>query len=228
MDFFRFPHTPHLVWLADGRPRDDKLLAPDEADDFLCHRIIVEEKVDGANIGFSLDEELNLCFQNRGALLSRDWCPAQFKPLFRWIQRCRDALMDALLPDLTLFGEWCYAVHSIMYVRLPDWFLGFDVFDRARNEFWEVARRNRFLHELGLTPVPFLGEGYFSLADLKSMLGRSRIGDMPAEGLYLRWEENGKLKGRAKIVRPEFVQDIDEHWSRRKLETNCLEGKASW
>ncbi|NLZ78249.1 MAG: DNA ligase, partial [Gammaproteobacteria bacterium] len=25
-DFFRFPHTPHIDWLGEGMPRDDKVL----------------------------------------------------------------------------------------------------------------------------------------------------------------------------------------------------------
>ena len=29
-DFFRFPHTPHLAWLGEGSPRDDKVLLPNE------------------------------------------------------------------------------------------------------------------------------------------------------------------------------------------------------
>jgi hypothetical protein len=29
-DFFRFPHTPHLAWLGNGSPRDDKVLSPHE------------------------------------------------------------------------------------------------------------------------------------------------------------------------------------------------------
>ena len=29
-DFFRFPHTPHIAWLGQGTPRDDKVLSPDE------------------------------------------------------------------------------------------------------------------------------------------------------------------------------------------------------
>ena len=34
-DFFRFPHTPHIAWLATGAPRDDKVLSPDEAHELL-------------------------------------------------------------------------------------------------------------------------------------------------------------------------------------------------
>ena len=54
-DFYRFPHTPHLAWLGSAPPRDDKVLTPQEAKSFLSADVLVEEKVDGANLGFSVD-----------------------------------------------------------------------------------------------------------------------------------------------------------------------------
>ena len=35
-DFFRFPHTPHLAWLGEGSPRDDKVLSPNEVTGLLA------------------------------------------------------------------------------------------------------------------------------------------------------------------------------------------------
>ena len=47
-DFFRFPSTPHLAWLAkDGMPRDDKVLSPAEAQALLSGDGVVEEMLDG-------------------------------------------------------------------------------------------------------------------------------------------------------------------------------------
>lgn len=54
MSFFRFPHTPHLAWLGTVPPRSDKVLAEDEVANLLAKEVVVEEKVDGANIGFSV------------------------------------------------------------------------------------------------------------------------------------------------------------------------------
>src|SRR5690606_34727110 len=52
--FFRFPRTAHLVWLGEGQPRDDKVLLPSDAEALLAGSVVVEEKIDGANIGFSV------------------------------------------------------------------------------------------------------------------------------------------------------------------------------
>jgi hypothetical protein len=51
--FHKFPHTPHLFWLGDGKPRADKVMSPNEVAEFLTGELLVEEKVDGANMGLS-------------------------------------------------------------------------------------------------------------------------------------------------------------------------------
>jgi hypothetical protein len=55
------------------------------------------------------------------------------------------------------------------------------------------------------------------------MLGHSGLADGPAEGVYVRLEDDNRLLARAKLVRPEFTQAIDRHWSHRRLVTNQLE-----
>src|SRR4051794_29822745 len=81
--FFRFPHTPHIAWNGVGRPRDDKVLSPCEIRELLGHEVVVEEKIDGANLGFSVDEHGILRAQNRGSYLSVDEDRGQWKPLKR-------------------------------------------------------------------------------------------------------------------------------------------------
>src|SRR5690606_6231534 len=144
-DFIRFPRTPHLVWLGADAPGDDKLLAPDEADGLLSHEVIVEEKVDGTNIGLSVDEDDMVRVQRRGENVSLDAPHPQFKPLRHWLAMHRLPLVEGLGRTRILFGEWCYARHSVQYDRLPDWFVAFDVFDRAAGRFWSVERRNALL-----------------------------------------------------------------------------------
>ncbi|MFO7180611.1 MAG: RNA ligase family protein [Pseudomonadota bacterium] len=225
-EFFRFPRTPHLVWLGEGQPRDDKVLAPHELEEFLSHELVLEEKIDGANLGFSVAADGTLRAQNRGKYLRWEEDVGQFKTLGRWLRDKEQRLIDALYPDLMLFGEWCYAVHHVRYDRLPDWFLAFDVYDRARGEFWSVPRRNALARELGLSVVPSLGAGKFDLPALLARLGNSKVATGAAEGIYLRYDEGDRLIARAKLVRREFVQSIDEHWSKRLLETNTLATRA--
>ncbi len=76
--------------------------------------------------------------------------------------------------------------------------------------------------ELGLALVPRLGAGRFDLVNLRGFLEQSQLTDGPAEGLYVRRDEGDRLVARAKLVRSEFVSNIDEHWSKRALQTNAL------
>jgi hypothetical protein len=227
MVYFRFPRTPHLAWLAPGEPRRDKVLSPLEAQVLLSHQVIVEEKVDGANLGFSIDEAGDLRAQNRGAFLLPENSHPQFKPLFRWMAQRRSALVKALAPDLMLFGEWCYAVHAVQYTALPDWFLAFDVYDRADGQFWSAARRDDLVRQIGVSQVPEIAAGRFDFTALKSLLGPSKLTTGPVEGIYVRYDSGDHLVARAKLVRPEFVQGISTHWSRQQIRTNSLESATA-
>ncbi len=219
--FFKFPHTPHLLWLGRTPCREDKVLSPEEAHTFLDGVVTVEEKVDGANIGFSLDDRAELRAQSRGNYLARGSHP-QFQPLWTWIETRRFELIEALQPGLMLFGEWCFALHSVPYNRLPDWFLGFDVYDRAAARFWSSERRDRLLNNLGLASVPRLAHERLATKQLLSLLGTSRLSGGPMEGIYLRRDRGDWLEQRAKIVRPEFVEQIGKHWSEEALVKNEL------
>ncbi len=221
-EFFRFPHTPHLAWLGPGKPRDDKVLDAEDVRELLSGEVLVEEKVDGANLGFSLDPHGGLRAQNRGHYIVLEAPEGQWKPLKRWLSTRRHLLAEVLTPELMLFGEWCYAVHSIRYTALPDWFLAFDVYDRSKAEFWSVERRDVLALRLEMATVPSLGGGRFDVAGLCRQLDKSALTDGPAEGLYIRREADGRLLSRAKLVRAEFTQAIDEHWSKRGLQANQL------
>jgi RNA ligase len=227
-DFIRFPHTPHLAWLAPGRPRDDKVLDNAEVAELLADEVVVEEKVDGANVGLSVDVDGNLRAQNRGRWLTPGDHP-QFGPLWPWMHARADLFRQHLGHAHIVFGEWCFAVHSVHHDRLPDWFLGFDVLDRHDESFWSSTRRNDLLARLEIEPVPQLLRGHTSLAGLKQLLEQaaSRVGDGPPEGLYVRRESNDRLIARAKLVRADFVQQIDEHWSRRRMQTNRLHSRSA-
>lgn len=219
-EFFRYPHTPHLAWLGGTPPRADKVLTPAEASNQLAGPVVLEEKVDGANLGFSLDEGANLRVQNRGSYLSTTDLPGQFRSLSAWLAPRSDALTEALFPDLMVFGEWCYAVHSVRYMTLPDWFLAFDVYDRAEGRFWSCERRDVLARRLGLSVVPRIGMGMRTLDQIVADLGESTFTPDPMEGIYVRRDDDQWNVARAKVVRPEFVQAIGPHWSSRRLEAN--------
>jgi hypothetical protein len=223
-DFFKFPTTPHLAVLGKGTVRDDKVLSQEERDAFLRHRLIVEEKVDGANMGISVAASGEIRVQNRGAYLVKPYY-GQWKRLPEWLSPRTDLFFDLLRDRYILFGEWCYAQHSVYYDGLPDWFLGFDIFDKVDRKFFSCRRRDEILVALKVFKTPRIKEGFFSFAGLQELFSTSLLGEAPAEGLYMRWDTNGWLGNRAKLVRPTFLQTIVDHWSQRNIRTNKLQDK---
>lgn len=226
-DFFRFPHTPHLAWLGQTESRADKVLSASEAASLTSSVLTVEEKLDGANLGFSLGPSGELRVQNRGAYLTEPH-GGQFARLPAWLATHGEAIAEALLDHhespLVLFGEWCAARHSLAYTRLPDWLLLFDVFDTKAERFWSSTRRNALARSLGLATAPQVAQRHFRLNDLIEGLDTwpSRFRDGPLEGVVVRKESADWCEQRAKLVRADFTQSIGEHWRGRQVEWNRL------
>ena len=221
-DFFKFPATPHLATLPGVDVREDKVLTDAEREEFLHHNLIVEEKLDGANLGISFDSDGNIRSQNRGAYLNLPES-GQWKKLDQWLTAKTEALFDTLSDRFILFGEWCYAMHSVFYDHLPDWFLGFDLYDKHVEKFLSIERRDNLLKKTGIIQVPRIARRRFELCELEKLLSESAFSRQPAEGLYLRIDHGDWLLRRAKLVRPAFVQSIDRHWSRSGVKPNRLD-----
>jgi ATP-dependent RNA circularization protein (DNA/RNA ligase family) len=220
-DFFKFPSTPHLATMPGVDIRDDKVLTESERDAFLRHELTVEEKVDGANLGLSFDANGNIRAQNRGAYLHLPGA-GQWKKLGEWLALHTDTLFEHLSDRHILFGEWCYAQHSIFYDRLPGWFLAFDVYDREAGRFLATARRDQLLGEMHISKVPDIVRGRFTYSGIQKLLSQSKLTNQPAEGIYLRIDHGDWLEQRAKLVRPAFIQSVEQHWSRSTIRPNQL------
>ena len=227
-DFFRFPATPHLAWLAkDGMPRDDKVLSPAEAQALLSGDVVVEEKLDGANLGLSLAPDGALRAQNRGQYLVEPHS-GQFARLPAWLAQHEEGLRSVLQPELILFGEWCAARHSLDYDALSDWFLLFDVYDRSSGKFWSTARRNTLAEQAGLVTVPLVASGHMTYEGLKRLVMETRsryraARPGPLEGVVVRRDVDDWCQARVKLVRPDFAQAIDTHWRKRVIEWNRVD-----
>jgi len=221
-DFFKFPSTPHLALLGAVKVRGDKVMSEAEQKAFLKHELVVEEKVDGANLGISFDAEGNVRVQNRGAYLHLP-STGQWKKLAEWLAPKSDELFEQLTDHYILFGEWCYAQHSVVYDRLPDWFLGFDIYDKGTARFFSSNRRDETFRAIGISQVPKINRGHFTLLELSELLSQSQISDKSVEGIYLRFDQGDWLVQRAKLVRPAFIQSIEQHWSRSGIKANRLE-----
>lgn len=222
-EFFRFPHTPHILWLGKDEPRDDKLLSNAERDALLAGEVVVEEKLDGANLGISLAPDGQLQVQNRGQYLIKPYA-GQFSRLDAWLAIHQAQIEAHLAPHLMLFGEWCAARHTLDYAALPDWFMLFDVYDREQQRFYATPQRNALAEKIGLRTVPQVLQGRVTLAQLTALLASqsSHYRAGPLEGMVIRRESGLWCEQRAKLVRADFTQSIAEHWRNRRIEWNQL------
>ncbi len=221
-DFYKFPSTPYLLAPKGQLLRSDKVFTDSERNQFISNKIIIEEKIDGANLGISFDNNGNIMLQNRGSYICTPYA-GQWKKLNEWLRQREDRLFDLLGSRYILFGEWCYASHTLKYEKLPDWFVGFDLYDKEKELFFSSNRRDQYFKKLQIFKVPTLGRGEFTLNELLQFLKKdSAFSKEKIEGIYLRYDDGAWLKKRAKLVRSEFVQSINEHWRKKVIKTNSL------
>lgn len=200
----------------------EKVLHSKEAEIFFKTPIIIEEKVDGANLGISITENYELMFQNRSHYVNSS-TSTQWRNLDEWVQNHPGIWQILTSPDMILFGEWCYAKHSIHYTQLKDYFLAFDIYDKREEKFLSRECRDKLLEGSGIESVPLIGKGVFDKDQVLDMLQQSsQFYDGPVEGLYLRIEENGYEVKRGKVVRPDFIQDMEDHWSKKTVVKNKI------
>ncbi|KAI0701247.1 ATP dependent DNA ligase [Cerioporus squamosus] len=226
---FKFPRTAHLLDLGSATSDDivSTILSPMVGDD--CH-VVITEKVDGANMGFSLSaDRTQILVQNRSHYVN----PAsheQFRRLGAWVERHRADLMRVLDRDLlfaqryVLFVEWLAATHSIAYSLLPDWLLAFDLYDRSLDRWADRRTLEALLEGTDIRLVPVLHEGrMWTEEELRRAVQQpSKFYDGPVEGVYVKVEKQGRVVSRGKVVRADFISG-KEHWSRGPLRLNAVQ-----
>ena len=239
-DFVKYPRTPHLFG-SEGTD-DDKHLSEAESDQFIADEsLIIEEKIDGTNVGIHFTSAGEMVLQCRGHLITEGMHP-QYDLFKQWATVKRFVLEQRLEDRFILFGEWVYARHSVHYRRLPHYFFEFDIYDKDEEVFLSLELRSSLLEGTGIETVPVLHTGSLGRDELRQLIGPSRFDsqfenpvtkrtDNLMEGLYLRTEANDKVSGRAKFVRPEFVERVKQstHWQHQAMVPNLLkEGTDFW
>lgn len=222
----KFPRTAHALNLG-AATRDDKVLPLSDLNHWINQRcrLLIEEKVDGANIGFHIrGSDHRIIAQNRSHYISSHYHP-QFAPLDKWIAKHTEDLWELLEPDRTiLYGEWLYATHSVYYDALPDYFIAYDLYDVVTKTFLPREELAVRLARTKLEQVPLIYEGVVeSQEHLRALVnGTSEYGAPKREGIVIRLCDENKVVARAKLVRPDFIAG-NERWNRSsKLQTNQL------
>ncbi len=232
---YKYPRTHHIEG-SRLQPGDEDLDSTPFSD-LPGKRLVVEEKVDGANSGISFGRDGKLLLQSRGHYLTGGAREKHFSLFKRWANSIADPLRRSLGRRYVLYGEWLYAKHTVFYDRLPHYFMEFDVLDKEAAVFLDTERRRELLADVPMVSVRVLRTGAVkSLEDLTSLIGgsafisrghRERLYEIAVEegldgervlretddstdmeGLYVKVEEDGVVKERYKYVRAEFLNAV--------------------
>lgn len=177
--------------------------------------VVVEEKLDGANVCLWLDGG-TVRVASRGGSDAMDRA-GQLGRLRAWVGERHDRLAELLGEGLVAYGEWLWLEHSVHYDRLPDWLVLLDVWSEATG-MRSVHTRNHLAARHGLVVPPALFEGVLGgRKALLGLMGTSRFGSKPMEGVVLRREDGT----RCKVIRPGFSRRTDDSWGAGR--TNILE-----
>jgi hypothetical protein len=247
-DAIKFPKTPRLA----------EVVSTDIFPTWVRKHVtaVVEEKVDGANVGVWFDRGA-LRLQSRGHVLRGGAGEEQFAAFHGWAASRLVELQEVLGNRFVLYGEWCFAKHKAFYDALPDWFLGYDVRDSLTGWFLNTESRDKLLRGCRVQPVARLWSGDFgkapgfgtfigpsryktvqwrvSLAEavskqcavpLSAVMQETDDSDM-AEGVYVRIEGDSGLIGRMKLHRHDYTKVPSDHWRSRPIIRNRLVGSAA-
>lgn len=204
----KYPRTYHLP-TSPGSTSDDKKLK--DVDFFISKdkdvNIVFTEKLDGSNACLTVNNVFSRSHNQNASHKS-----------FNYLKAIHSQVKSLIKHDEFIFGEYCYAVHSITYNELPSYFFVFGIkIGKTWLSFEDVQKRTK---ELGLIMVPLLFEGSFykekeffdkvdELASQPSFYGGEK------EGIVCRlkneFNENDFSKSIAKWVRKNHVQ-TDDHW----------------
>lgn len=204
-----YPRVPHLAGRAGAGAGDVELAARD-ADALLLRPVLVEEKLDGANVTLWVDDGIPRV-ATRGGAGAADRAGI-LGPVRAWATQRADELRVALGERHAVYGEWLLRRHAVPYTHLPGPYVGFDVLDRRTADFLPISERDRILEASGIPVVPALFSGRLgSLTQLRGLHRRSRFGPEPAEGLVVRARDAPRAV--AKLVDPRWGDAGSAAWS---------------
>ena len=212
----KYNRTPHFQWSL-GCTNDDKIA--NDISLLINNPIVITEKIDGSNT--SLEKE--------GCFARTHSGPPNHKS-FDGLKALHASIKLKIPNEIQLFGEWCYALHSIEYSKLPHYFLLFNVRDLKNNKWLSWGEVELWAEEIGVPTVPVLFKGICdsenNLQKLteKFMKEPSLCGGL-REGIVARVENEFSddlfAKSIVKNVRKGHVQ-TSEHWKDQEIIKNKL------
>jgi hypothetical protein len=212
----KYPRTMHLPW-SPGASKDDRIAT--DISTLLNVPIIISEKLDGSNTSL----------ENIGCF-ARTHAGAPTHASFDGLKALHASVKYNIPAGVQLFGEWCFALHSIPYDSLPGYFLMFNARDELANIWfpWDTVEVLASCIDVPTVPVLFVGS-VASEKDLKklteSLVCQPSVCGPTREGVVVRiaagFNDKDFSKSVMKWVRKDHVQTT-EHWKDQEIIKNKL------
>lgn len=210
-DYQRIPHLSKSIsqMTHDDIEVEEKIVFPLE-----CW---VQEKVDGANMGVSWTSGPVL--RNRNNILKKGYIeketPAklQFRPAWNWIHDNREDIMkiqDICKSQITIYGEWLYAKHSIEYNKLPDYFIAYDIYICEEDKFLSPVEFEKVISQTNINYIKSKKIVFNNIFDVVNESERTSLyRDGVVEGIVLKTEIGPYLQNTFKVVNKYFKRTDD-------------------
>ena len=217
-----YPRVGHLV--AGRGSRDDVDLDAAAVAALVNAEVILEEKLDGANVSLWLEDGVVTCALRSGpGAMDRG---GQLGPLRAWIAQHDPGLRQVLANYDAVYGEWLLLLHAVRYDRLPSYLVVLDLW--RSDGFATPDERDRACAAAGLPVPPEVWRGVpGSVAAVEARLGPSEFGPEPMEGLVVR-ATDGRPPRVAKLLRGGFAPLDDAAWRRGRPHNRLSGAAASW
>lgn len=205
----KFPRIQHFPF-SPGAKNDDRIIAPDYMEHLKGKKLIYTEKLDGENCCLTQD---GVYARSHAVFNKNAWAS------YLWAIQ---ATIKNDLNGLQIFGENMYAIHSIEYTKLPEYFFVFAIRDGdlwySWNEVKYFARHFNFptVPQYEFDGVPETDGEMEAL--ILTLMKKPHFGDT-CEGIVVRDADFFTLNDDnfgynvLKYVRKGHVQ-TDEHWTK--------------
>lgn len=230
IDIPQYPRTPHLPFNYGGAMADD-IIADSSAMELINNatRVLVQEKMDGANLRIYYNGVDNPIIGNREHLLKKGYLkdtPAklQFRPTWNWAYENKETFrtLTKMLGTIpVVYGEWLYAQHSTKYDKLPSLFMAYDIY--VDDNFIDPYKSIDLLLSAGfIVPQSFIGHSKEKLLSYVNMPSIYSSTDL-IEGVYIKIGDGNKITHRFKLLRDDYRR-IDD-FTERGLVKNTIKSQ---
>ena len=180
--------------------------------------VLVEEKVDGSQISFGLDEHLKLRMRSKNKEIDIDNPDGMFKTAVEFLVKYQSVLH----PNWVYRGEYLLKPkhNTLEYYRVPhNHIIIFDICDGLES-YLSYSDLCAEAKRIGLEVVPLFAEGVFTEANILAhkdiwLSRESILGGTKVEGVVIKNYNvftAQKKVAMAKIVRQEFKEQNSSNW----------------